>query len=199
VKQAPRVYCGGTWDLLHPGHVEILRQAASLGDVSAVVNSDDYAFSLKGKLPVMNYKERAYMLLTNIYVHDVYYNDGDEEWIIRQVNPKYIVYALGPGGEYDRESYLSVLGIDEAYLAVNDIELVFLEYTEGVSSTDIVQRILQRNDCESCESCGSSQDAGQSDVSDAPTGRDDCSCLRLVASGPGEGQGTLPEYLLPCA
>lgn len=137
-----RVYVGGTFDLFHPGHVELLRRAAKHGQVWVALNSDDYAEALKGKRPVMDYGERATMLLACEYVDSVVCNDKSERELLDLVRPSVIFY--GNDGTWTRQSYLDLFGINEAYLDANGIELIFPKRTEGVSSTDIVKRIQAR-------------------------------------------------------
>lgn len=167
----PRVYVGGTFDLFHAGHVELLRQADKLGEVHVVVNTDAYVEDLKGKAPVMDTLERATVLLACEYVMAVYWNDNSEADLLDLIRPNVIAYAND--GSYTRESYLDLFGLTEADLDRLGIQLVFLDYTEGVSSTDIVARILQRHSGEPRERAGSSEDAREPDVPDAASGRDD--------------------------
>jgi len=198
VRKRRRIYVGGTFDLFHPGHIELLRNAWLLGDVSVVLNSDEYVEEFKGKAPIMHFGERAHMLLSCEYVDEVIFNDGDERACLDKVCPDVIMYAIN-GTEYDRESYLKRLKIDEGYLSENRIELVFVGYTEGVSSTDIIQRILQRHCGESCEPCRTAEDAGEPDVPDAQAGPDRCAC---VGDGPCRCRGAsrgLSGGHIPCS
>ncbi len=197
-RKKPRVYVGGTFDLFHPGHVELLRQAWTLGDVTVVLNSDDYVEEFKGKRPTMHFMERAHMLLSCEFVDEVLYNPGEERYILDKVKPDYILYAI-QGDEYDRESYLERLQIDEEYLAKNNIELIFSEYTEGVSSSDIINRILQCHCGKSCESCRSAEDAGEPDVSDPEAGPGRCTCVGDGDRCTCRPQGRLSGHYVPCS
>lgn len=197
MKHRKRVYVGGTFDLFHPGHADLLRRAWLLGDVTVVLNSDDYTYELKGKRPIMDFIERAFVLYTCEYVDEVIYNDGNERTCLDVVEPDIIFYAND--GHYTRESYLALFGLTEDQLDKMGIELIFAPRTEGVSSSDIIERILQRSGCKSCESCGTSQDAGQPDVPDEKAGSSLCACVGYSCGGTCEAQGTLPTSLLPCA
>lgn len=139
----PRAYVGGTFDLFHPGHVELLRRARKHGEVWVALNSDAYAEELKGKRPIMDYGERATMLLACEYVDSVVCNDKSERELLDLIRPHVIFY--GNDGTWTRQSYLDLFGIDEEYLDQNGVELIFPKRTEGVSSTDIVARISGRD------------------------------------------------------
>ncbi len=64
-----RVLTYGTFDLLHYGHINILKRAKSLGDYLIVGLSSDEFNELKGKKSVMSYEERKEILekLTPIF------------------------------------------------------------------------------------------------------------------------------------
>lgn len=57
------VYTVGTWDLLHVGHLALLRHCKTLGNIVAVgVASDDVVASYKSRLPVIPLEQRMEML-----------------------------------------------------------------------------------------------------------------------------------------
>jgi len=56
------VMVSGCFDLLHSGHVAFLQEAAELGSVVVCIGSDQTVFDLKGRPPVTNEEERAFML-----------------------------------------------------------------------------------------------------------------------------------------
>jgi glycerol-3-phosphate cytidylyltransferase len=164
-----RVYVGGTFDLFHAGHVELLRRAARFGEVWVALNSDKYCQELKGKTPIMTYNERATVLLACEYVNTVLCNDGDEPELLELVSPRTIFY--GNDGNWTRATYLALFAIDEEYLDRAGMELIFPERTKGVSSTDIVQRILGRHRADGGE-------AREHVPADAP-----CTCRRDEEAG----------------
>lgn len=59
---AVTVMIAGTFDLLHPSHVSILRNARKLGDRLVVMLSTDEFNSIKDKKAIMSYEERYFML-----------------------------------------------------------------------------------------------------------------------------------------
>ena len=69
------VYSGGTFDLIHSGHIRFLRAcrriAGDEGQVVLALNTDEFVETYKGKAPVMTYDERKTVLLACKYVDDV--------------------------------------------------------------------------------------------------------------------------------
>lgn len=66
-----RVLTYGTFDLLHRGHVRLLKRAAALGDELTVGLSTDEFNRIKGKHAYMNYADREYILKAIRYVDRV--------------------------------------------------------------------------------------------------------------------------------
>ena len=88
-----RVLTLGTWDLLHPGHVHLLktcRRLAGDGEVVVAVNRDDFVERYKGHRPVMGEVERRFIVEQLPYVTRAIINTGDEY-------AGRIIEALGPG------------------------------------------------------------------------------------------------------
>ena len=61
-----RVFCIGVWDLLHVGHLSVIKQASSFGKLTVGVVKDEAVTALKGKnKPVIKENDRL-ELVTNI-------------------------------------------------------------------------------------------------------------------------------------
>src|SRR4249919_3075199 len=73
------VFTNGCYDLLHPGHVRLLEQARSLGDILILaLNTDDSVRRFKGQSrPVMSERERADAVLALEAVDAVVLFDED--------------------------------------------------------------------------------------------------------------------------
>jgi rfaE bifunctional protein nucleotidyltransferase chain/domain len=88
------VWAGGCFDVLHPGHVALLRAARALGDVLVVgVNSDDGVRRLKGPgRPLVPQAGRVATLEALACVNYVVVFDGDTpEEEVRQLRPAVLV------------------------------------------------------------------------------------------------------------
>lgn len=120
----------GTFDVLHRGHIEVLKYAKSLGDKLIVaVDTDDRVKRLKGiSRPIYNLEDRISMLLAIRYVDNVVTFDSDEDLInlIRQTNPDVLLAGSdwkdkpGIGREYAKQvAYFDRI---EPYSTTNTIE-----------------------------------------------------------------------------
>ena len=120
-----RVITYGTYDLLHWGHVRLLKRANALGDYLIVALSTDEINEFKGKKAYHNYEERKMMLEALRYV-DLVIPEADWEQK-RDDIVKYQVDVFAIGDDWEGKfDYLNEL-----------CEVVYLPRTEGVSTTKI--------------------------------------------------------------
>ena len=129
------VFTNGVFDLLHPGHVDVLVAARRRGDVLVVgLNSDASVRRLKGpERPVRTEAERAYVLAALEAVDVVVLFEED--------TPRELVVALGPdvivkGGDYREET---IVGAVEVRARGGDVVVVPL--TPGQSTTSIIEKL----------------------------------------------------------
>ena len=124
-----RILTYGTYDLLHYGHIRLLKRAKALGDYLIVALSTDEFNELKGKKAYHNYETRKKMLEAIRYV-DLVIPEENWEQKIDDVK-KYEVDTVVMGSDWadsDRFDYLK-----------EHCELIYLDRTEGVSTTKIKQ------------------------------------------------------------
>ena len=142
------VYTGGTFDLLHFGHIRFLKRCKELagqnGQVVVSLNTDEFIQLYKGKPPVMCYEERAGVLMGCRYVDDVVPNIGghDSTLAIEQVQPDLIVV----GSDWARRNYYKQMCFDQDWLDERNIGLCYIPYTLGISTTDIKARLTDKLD-----------------------------------------------------
>ena len=135
-RQAGRVvFTNGVFDLLHPGHIDVLVGARLRGDSLVVgLNSDASVRRLKGPdRPVRSESERAYVLAALEPVDAVTLFDQD--------TPLELVEALRPdvivkGGDYTPDT---VVGAD--VVRARGGEVVIIPLTPGHSTTSTIQRL----------------------------------------------------------
>lgn len=131
------VMTNGCFDLLHPGHITYLEEAAALGDhLIVAVNDDDSVKKLKGKgRPINTLEDRMHMLAALSCVDWVVpFSEDTPERLICHVLPNVLV----KGGDYRPEQ---IAGHD--CVVNNGGEVNVLSFKAGYSSTDMIQRICE--------------------------------------------------------
>lgn len=129
------VFTNGVFDLLHPGHVDILTAARSFGDTLIVgVNTDASVRRLKGPgRPIRREAERAYVLAALEVVDLVVLFDEDTPLeLVKALRPAVIV----KGGDYTEDS---IVGASEVRSWGG--EAVVVPLTPGHSTTSIIERL----------------------------------------------------------
>ena len=122
-----RVLTYGTFDLLHYGHIRLLRRAKALGDYLVVAVSTDEFNELKGKKSYHDYETRKKMLEAVRYVDLVIPEENWEQKLDDVKNFHIDTVVMGSDWkDSDRFDYLK-----------EHCELVFLDRTEGISTTKI--------------------------------------------------------------
>lgn len=129
------VFTNGVFDLLHPGHVDVLLAARRKGEHLVVgVNSDESVRRLKGpERPIRSAPERCYVLAALEAV--------DAVVVFEQDTPLELITALRPdvlvkGGDY---SEATIVGATEVRARGGDVVVVPL--TPGHSTTSTIERL----------------------------------------------------------
>ena len=133
------VFTNGCFDVLHRGHVELLRFAKGLGDVLVVgLNTDDSVRRLKGpSRPINTLEDRAAVLLSLKWVDFVVpFSEDTPERVIRELRPDVLV----KGGDYRLEE---IVGADFVRSYGGKVEI--FPYLRGYSTTSIVERIRRQS------------------------------------------------------
>lgn len=131
------VFTNGCYDLLHPGHIRLLEQARSLGDVLILaLNTDSSVARLKGpKRPLIAESERIALALALHAIDAVATFDED--------TPRDLIAATLPdvlvkGADWSH----FIAGREEVEAAGGQVLALPLE--PGYSTTNLAERILQR-------------------------------------------------------
>ncbi len=90
-----RVITYGTFDLLHVGHINILRRARALGDYLIVVLSTDEFNAVKNKTAYYSYEDRKTILESIRYVDEVLPEYNWEQKIDDVVKNKLDEFVMG--------------------------------------------------------------------------------------------------------
>lgn len=130
-----RVITYGTFDLLHYGHINLLRQAKSLGDYLIVVcSSDDFNWNEKKKKCYFTYEQRKTLLEAIRYV-DLVIPETNWEQKRTDVHEYHIdIFTIGDDwkGKFD-------------FLIEEGVEVVYLPRTPEISTTQIKRSLQSGN------------------------------------------------------
>ncbi len=129
------VFTNGCFDLIHPGHIKILKTAKKTGDILIVaLNSDNSVKKIKGpKRPILNEKARA-TILESIGVVDyiILFNQKTPYELIKALKPDILV----KGGDWKENE---IIGAD----ITNKIYRVKIR--PGYSTSKIIEKIKKHN------------------------------------------------------
>ncbi len=119
----------GTFDILHPGHVELLKKARELGDYLIVGISTDEFNEIKGKVAYNSYEDRKAMIEAIKYVDMII----PEEYWEQKIDDitKYNVDILVMGDDWK--------GSDKFTYLEDFVEVVFIPRIRNLSSTRVKQ------------------------------------------------------------
>lgn len=130
---AKTVYVGMSADLVHPGHLNVIRRAAELGEVTVGLLTDKAIASYK-RLPYMAYDQRRQVVenlkgVTRVIAQETL----DYVPNLKAVRPDYVVHGDDWREGVQRRTRQAVIDALEEWGG----ELVEVSYTEGVSSTQL--------------------------------------------------------------
>ena len=120
-----RVITYGTYDLLHYGHIELLRRAKEYGDYLIVALSTDNFNKLKDKKSYYSYEQRK-MMLESIQFVDLVIPENEWEQKVKNVK------------EYNVDTFLMGHDWEGEFDFLKDLcEVIYLNRTEDISTTQI--------------------------------------------------------------
>jgi phosphoheptose isomerase len=127
------VFTNGCFDVLHPGHIKVLKESRNFGELLIVgLNSDDSIKRLKGESrPYHNFEDRALMLASLEFVdYVIEFTEDTPAQLIQAITPKVLV----KGGDYDRST---IVGADWVEKHGGEVKVVSL--LDGHSTTGILK------------------------------------------------------------
>lgn len=128
------VFTNGCFDLIHPGHIELLKKAKGLGTKLIVgINSDESVKNIKGvERPVLNQSERKTILESIKYVDEVQiFNELTPENLIKKIKPDVLV----KGGDWQEAE---IIGAD--FVRTYGGEVFSIPLVNGYSTTNIIEQ-----------------------------------------------------------
>ena len=130
------VYIPMCADIVHTGHLKVIKKGSSLGSVTIGLLTDE-AVTKKKRLPFMNYEQR-YAVISNIRGVDnvIPQDSSDYRPNLKKLKPAYVVH----GDDWAESAKKQVVET----LAEWGGELIEIEYTDGISST-LLHKKLKTN------------------------------------------------------
>lgn len=128
-----KVITYGTFDLIHWGHINLLRRARELGDYLVVAVSTDEFNAIKDKKAYYSYENRKVILEAIRYVDEVIPENTWEQKVDDVKKHNIDVFVMGDDwkGEFD--------------FLKDDCEVVYLPRTTGISTTKIKEDLFSIN------------------------------------------------------
>jgi D-beta-D-heptose 7-phosphate kinase/D-beta-D-heptose 1-phosphate adenosyltransferase len=133
------VFTNGCFDLLHRGHVHVLRQARASGDLLIVgINSDRSVRSIKGATrPILPEIDRVELIAAMEMVdYVVLFDEPDPYQLIAVIKPR----VLAKGGDWGGEK---IVGAD--IVERDGGRVTVIPYLKGHSTTALIERIRKQN------------------------------------------------------
>ena len=124
-------------DIIHPGHMNILKEASSYGEVIVGLLTDQAIASYK-KIPLMSYEERLSVIDGIKYVSKIVKQDTlDYTNNLMDIKPKYVVHGDDWTTGIQKNVRKEVIEVLKGW----EGELVEVPYTKGVSSTSVREKL----------------------------------------------------------
>lgn len=134
------VFTNGCFDILHPGHVDLLERAKKLGSKLIVgINSDESVRKIKGKgRPLVDQDARSAVLRGLASVDEVViFDELTPDRVIREIKPDVLV----KGGDWKTDE---IVGAD--FVLQNGGQVLSLPLLEGYSTSVIVEKLKETHE-----------------------------------------------------
>jgi len=128
----------GVFDLFHRGHVELLRRARSFGDRLVVIVNGDALTSEYKRKPMFSEVDRCEIIKSLRFVDDVVISN---EFDVKPFIETHAINVIVHGDDWPHEAYLKQIRCTPEYIAERRIEMVYLEYYAGISTSKILRSI----------------------------------------------------------
>lgn len=140
-KPRPTVIVGGAFEILHPGHLHLLKQAREMGRVIVIVARDSTIQKLKGRPSIIPEQQRLEVVRSIRYVDEAYLGSEplDVEGVLLRFKPDVIL--LGPDQDYMET--LVKEAVSRLNLSLRIMKLKNRVGSENFSSSMIFKRLSE--------------------------------------------------------
>ena len=143
-KKRKKILIAGTFDLIHPGHIYLINEAAKLGNVYIIVATDKNRKIYSGISPIIPQEQRLEVIrsIKNVKEARLGRSDNDTLKTVEEINPDIIL--LGPDQKYSIDLLLKGLKARNLnHIEVKRLQTYYDKY-ELSSSSLIKQKIIER-------------------------------------------------------
>ena len=142
-KIAKKVLIAGTFDIIHPGHLYLINEAAKMGSVYVIVATDMNRKIYSGEIPIISEDQRLEVIksIKNVKEARLGRSDNDTLKTVEEINPDVIL--LGPDQKYDLETLkreLKIRGLSN--IMVKRLDTYYEKYALHSSSL-IKKKIIE--------------------------------------------------------
>lgn len=130
------IFTNGCFDIVHAGHISSFRQAHAYGDILFLgLNSDASVKRNKGdNRPIVSQENRAALLEAISYIDYIVLFDED--------TPEQLIHAIKPDVLVKGKDWEGTKIAGQDFVEKNGGQVHFIEMEEGLSTTNIIQKIL---------------------------------------------------------
>lgn len=125
----------GTFDLPHLGHAAFFRRCERYGELLVGVNTDEFVERYKGQRPLFSLSQRLGLIQSLGYRTEA--NASAGRMLVEGVRPDVLVI----GSDWLERDYLAQIDMTRADFDRLDIDLIYVPYTAGISTTIIRDKV----------------------------------------------------------
>jgi len=143
---AKQVVIAGTFDILHPGHVFLISEAAKLGEVTVVIARDENVLRAKGHPVIVPAKQRLFMVQALKGVSKAILGNPGPDFlsIVEELNPD--ILLLGPNQQMSVDEVQDRLRQRGLKSKVMRLDQLFTEYPLSSTTRIIEKAYMNRKD-----------------------------------------------------
>ena len=130
-------FINGCFDILHPGHIELFKEAKKHGDILIVaVNSDESIKKLKGKSrPINTFQSRIKLLESVRYIDFIIcFDENTPIKIIKKIKP----HILIKGGDYSKKEI-----VGNKFVRSYGGKVILSKFIKNFSSSKIINKLIK--------------------------------------------------------
>jgi len=140
------VLIGGTFDIIHGGHLYLMEKASKFGDLIVVVARDENVKKIKGHPPIIPEEQRLAVVKGLKYVKKALLGKkgSDLLQIVKELKPTYLV--LGPDQDFSEdklEKELRAAGLNTKVIRIPE----YLDKYRLCRTSKIIEKILKEYKC----------------------------------------------------